>query len=161
MFLSTTGEVLDAAQQAAFERYIQAGHGLVGVHSASDTEYGWSWYHTLLGVTFASHPPMQQASVVVVDTGQRSTRTLPDPWVRTDEWYNYTALPVSVSVLVRVDESTYSGGTMGATHPISWQREYDGGRAWYTAMGHTACSYSERAFLDHLLGGIEWAAGIP
>ena len=112
VFLSTTGEVLDDAQQAAFERYIQAGHGLVGVHSASDTEYGWSWYHTLLGVTFASHPAMQQASVVVVDTGQRSTRTLPDPWVRTDEWYNYTALPVSVSVLVRVDETTYSGGTM-------------------------------------------------
>jgi type 1 glutamine amidotransferase len=161
VFLSTTGDVLDASQQAAFERYIRAGHGLVGVHSASDTEYDWPWYHDLLGATFASHPAIQQATVVVVDTGQRSTRTLPVPWVRTDEWYNYTARPESVAVLVRVDEATYSGGTMGRTHPISWQHEYDGGRAWYTAMGHTACSYSERAFLDHLLGGILWAAGIP
>lgn len=64
-----------------------------------------------------------------------------------------------MTLLVRVDESTYTGGTMGAQHPVSWQHTYDGGRAWYTAMGHTACSCSERPFLDHLLGGIEWAAG--
>lgn len=161
VFLLTSGDVLDSAQQVAFERYIRAGHGFVGVHSASDTEYGWPWYHALLGATFASHPAIQQATVVLVDTAQASTRTLPNPWVRTDEWYNFTALPAGVSVLARVDESTYSGGAMGADHPISWQHPYDGGRAWYTAMGHTACSYAERAFLDHLLGGITWAAGVP
>jgi type 1 glutamine amidotransferase len=81
--------------------------------------------------------------------------------VRTDEWYNFTTQPAAVSVLARVNEATYTGGTMGAVHPISWQHLYEGGRAWYTAMGHAACSYSERAFLDHLLGGIEWAVGIP
>ncbi len=63
--------------------------------------------------------------------------------------------------ILKVDESTYVGGKMGVEHPISWQHTYDGGRAWYTAMGHTGCSYSERPFLDHLVGGIEWAAGIP
>lgn len=161
VFLSTTGDVLDESQQAAFERYIRAGHGFVGVHSASDTEYGWPWYGALLGAAFASHPAIQQASVIVVDPGQPSTRMLPNPWVRTDEWYNFPSQPTGVSVLARVDEATYAGGTMGALHPISWQHDYDGGRAWYTALGHTACSYSERAFLDHLLGGIEWAAGIP
>ncbi len=161
VFLNTTGDVLDSAQQAAFERYVRAGHGFVGVHSASDTEYDWSWYHALLGATFDSHPAIQQATVVVVDTGQQSTRALPNPWVRTDEWYNFRALPTVVSVLARVDETTYAGGKMGVEHPVSWQHAYDGGRAWYTAMGHTACSYSERPFLDHLLGGIEWAAGIP
>jgi cytochrome c len=160
VFLNTTGDVLDDSQQAAFERYIRAGHGFVGVHSASDTEYGWPWYHALLGATFASHPAIQQASVVVVDAGQPSTRALPNPWVRTDEWYNFTAQTADVTVLARVDETTYAGGTMGAVHPISWQHAYDGGRAWYTAMGHTACSFSERAFLDHLLGGIAWAVGI-
>ena len=161
VFLNTTGDVLDDSQQAAFERYIQAGHGFVGVHSASDTEYGWPWYHALLGATFASHPAIQQATVMVLDPGQPSTRALPNPWMRTDEWYNFTAQPASVTVLARVDESTYAGGTMGAVHPISWQHAYEGGRAWYTAMGHSACSYGERAFLDHLLGGIEWAVGIP
>ncbi len=160
VFLLTTGDVLDSAQQAAFERYIRAGHGFVGVHSASDTEYGWPWYHALLGATFKSHPAIQQATVVVVDTGQASTRSLPHAWARTDEWYNFTAPPTEVSVLTRVDEATYSGGAMGAVHAMSWQHTYDGGRAWYTAMGHTACSYSERPFLDHLLGGIDWAAGV-
>ena len=160
MFLSTTGDVLDSAQQAAFERYIRAGHGFVGVHSASDTEYDWPWYHALLGATFASHPAFQQGTVIVVDAGQPSTSTLPSPWVRSDEWYNFTAQPTGVSLLVRVDEASYSGGTMGAVHPIAWQHSYDGGRAWYTAMGHAACSFSERPFLDHLLGGIEWAAGV-
>jgi len=161
VFLLTTGDVLDSAQQTAFERYIRAGHGFVGVHSASDTEYGWPWYHALLGAAFASHPAIQQASVIVVDTGHAATRTLPLPWVRTDEWYNFTALPTGVSVLTRVDEASYTGGAMGADHPVSWQHTYAGGRAWYTAMGHTACSYSERPFLDHLLGGIDWAAGVP
>jgi type 1 glutamine amidotransferase len=161
VFLSTTGDVLDDSHEAAFERYFRAGHGFVGVHSASDTEYDWPWYRTMLGTAFGSHPPIQQGTVIVVDPGQPSTRALPDPWVRTDEWYNFPEQPTGVSVLVRVDESTYTGGTMGVVHPISWQHAFEGGRAWYTAMGHTACSFSERAFLDHLLGGIEWAAGIP
>ncbi|HUL02945.1 MAG TPA: ThuA domain-containing protein [Gemmatimonadales bacterium] len=160
MFLSTTGDVLDTAQQSAFERYIRAGHGFVGVHSASDTEYDWPWYHALLGATFMSHPALQQGTVIVVDATQASTQTLPSPWVRSDEWYNFTGQPSGVTVLARVDESTYSGGNMGATHPIAWQHEYDGGRAWYTAMGHPACSYSEGPFLNHLLGGIGWAARI-
>jgi len=161
VFLSTTGDVLDDSQQAAFERFIRAGHGFVGVHSASDTEYGWPWYHALLGATFAGHPALQQASLTIADAAQSSTRSLPDPWVRSDEWYNFTAPVSDVSVLVRVNESTYAGGTMGSMHPISWQRTFEGGRLWYTAMGHAACSYSERPFLDHLLGGIEWAVGIP
>jgi type 1 glutamine amidotransferase len=161
VFLSTTGDVLNDSQQAAVERYIRAGHGFVGVHSASDTEYGWPWYHALLGAAFASHPAIQQATVIVTDPGQPSTSSLPNPWVRSDEWYNFQAQPAGVTVLARVDEPTYSGGTMGAVHPISWQQVYDGGRAWYTGMGHSSCAFSERAFLDHLLGGVVWAAGTP
>ena len=160
LFLNTTGDVLDSTQQAAFQRYIEAGHGFAGVHSASDTEYGWPWYHALLGATFKSHPAIQQATVVIVDTAHASTREIASPWVRTDEWYNFTAQPVGVTLLAVVAESSYSGGTMGSPHPMSWFHTYDGGRAWYTAMGHTACSYAERPYLHHLVGGIEWAAGV-
>ena len=160
LFLNTTGDVLDSTQQAAFERYIEAGHGFVGVHSASDTEYGWPWYHALLGATFKAHPAIQRATVLIADTGHASTRGMVTPWVRTDEWYNFTAQPNGITTLAVVAESSYSGGTMGSSHPVSWFHRYDGGRAWYTAMGHTACSYAERAFLGHLVGGIEWAAGV-
>src|SRR4029453_6709484 len=62
--------------------------------------------------------------------------------------------------IMQVDETTYTGGTMGKNHPISWYHEYDGGRAWYTAMGHTTESYSDPLFLRHVSGGIRWAAGV-
>jgi type 1 glutamine amidotransferase len=159
-FLSTTGDVLDATQQAAFERYIRGGGGFVGIHSASDTEYDWPWYGRLVGAYFASHPEgTPTATVRIVDAGHRSTSGLPAAWTRTDEWYNFRSSPGgSVRVLAAVDESTYSGGTMGADHPVAWFHEMEGGRAWYTAMGHTAESFAEPLFLRHLLGGIQYAA---
>src|ERR1051325_6763932 len=160
LFLNTTGDVLDSTEQAAFQRYIEAGHGFAGVHSASDTEYGWPGYHALPGATFKSHPAIQRATVLIADTAHPATRGQPAPWVRTDEWYNFTAQPSGVTVLAVVAESTYSGGAMGSSHPISWFHSYDGGRAWYTAMGHTVCSYAEGRFLAQLAGGIEWAAGV-
>jgi len=157
-FLSTTGDVLSDEQKAAFQRYIRAGGGFVGIHSAMDTEHGWAWYHRLLGADFAGHPAIQRARLIVSSANQ--TPPLPQPWERTDEWYNYTALPESVTVSVSVDEGSYQGGTMGASHPVSWYHEFEGGRAWYTAMGHTTSSYSEELFLAHILGGILYAAGV-
>jgi cytochrome c len=159
VFLMTTGDVLDDAQQAAFERYIRAGNGYVGVHSASDTEYSWPWYGELVGAYFSDHPAIQQARIQIEDSTHPSTAGLPNPWTRTDEWYNFRTNPrVHVHVLATLDEATYQCGTMGADHPIAWYHDYDGGRAWYTAGGHTSASYTEPEFLQHLLGGIFYAA---
>jgi type 1 glutamine amidotransferase len=161
IFLLTTGASLDASQQAAFERYIQAGNGFVGVHSAADTEYDWPWYGGLVGAYFASHPDIQTAAVQREVPDHPSTASLPDVWVRTDEWYNFRTNPrdtADLRVLASLDEASYSGGTMG-DHPIAWYHAYAGGRAWYTAGGHTSGSYSEPLFLEHLMGGIDYAAG--
>jgi type 1 glutamine amidotransferase len=161
VFLMTTGDVLDAAQQTAFESYIAAGGGYVGVHSAADTEYDWPYYGGLVGAWFSSHPAIQQVTVRVEDQAHPSTAHLPAAWVRTDELYNYRTNPREVAhVLATLDESTYTGGTMGADHPIAWCRPYQGGRSWYTGLGHTQQSYAEPAFRAHLLGGIRWAAGV-
>ncbi len=160
VWLSTTGDVLDAAQQAAFRRYIRRGGGYAGVHSAADTEYAWDWYGRLLGARFLRHPAIQPATIRVVDHRHPSTRGLPRRWTRTDEWYDYRAQPRrGVRVLALLDESTYVGGSMGARHPIAWCRRFQGGRSWYTGGGHTADSYDEPLFRAHLLGGIRWAAG--
>lgn len=150
VFLMTTGDVLDIAQQAAFERFIRAGGGFVGVHSASDTEYDWPWYGALVGAYFASHPPIQQAAVTVTDPGHPSTRCMPSPWVRTDEWYEFRSAPGALTVA-----TVQLNGTSGG--PIAWYHPFDGGRAWYTAMGHTSEAYTESAFRGHLAGGILWA----
>ncbi|GAC1460927.1 MAG: hypothetical protein PVSMB2_22140 [Ktedonobacteraceae bacterium] len=164
VFLLTTGKILDASQKAAFERYIQRGGGYAGVHSASDTEYDWSWYGQLVGAYFDrvhGHSRVVQARVHVLDTTHSSTQMLPAFWVRTDEWYNFAANPRrTVHVLMIVDEKTYSGGVMGTDHPIAWYHAFDGGRSWYTAMGHTSESYKEPLFLAHLWGGILYAAGV-
>lgn len=160
VFLSTSGDVLNSEQEAAFERFIRRGGGFVGVHSATDTEYEWPWYGQLVGAYFKKHPPIQAATLRVVDATHVSTRHLPADWQRIDEWYNFREDPSpNVTVLLRIDESTYTGGTMGASHPMAWCHTFDGGRAWYTELGHTKDSYSEPLYLKHLLGGIEWAAG--
>jgi type 1 glutamine amidotransferase len=163
MFLLTTGNVLDDAQKSAFEGYIRSGGGFVGVHSASDTEYGWAWYDGLVGAhnnVNNKHSAVVQGTIVVVDRTHISTSMLPARWTRTDEWYNFATNPRPfVHVLMTMDETTYKGGTMGADHPIAWYHGFDGGRAWYTALGHTIESYSEPLFLAHLAGGITYAMG--
>lgn len=162
IFLSTTGDVLDYRQQAEFERYIQAGGGFVGIHAAADTEYEWPWYGKLVGAYFESHPGnpnVREATLQVTDHEHLSTNELPDEWQRTDEWYNYKDIYSEIKVLINLDESSYEGGTNGENHPIAWYHPYDGGRAFYTGGGHTSESFSEPLFLQHLLGGIQYAIG--
>lgn len=162
VFLSTTGDVLDSAQQDAFTAYIRAGRGFVGIHSATDTEYGWPWYGQLLGAYFLAHPPIQTATVRVELANDPSTTNLPGSFTRSDEWFDVTPNPRQngVIVLLTVDESTYSGGRMGADHPVSWCHDFDGGRSWYTAWGGTGTSFSEQTTKDHILGGILYATGL-
>ncbi|MGC4808453.1 ThuA domain-containing protein [Micromonospora sp. DT233] len=160
IFLNTTGDVLDATQQTVFESYIGAGGGYVGVHAAADTEYDWPFYGNLVGAWFASHPATQQATVKVEDRAHAATAHLPQSWPRTDEWYDYrTNARSTAHVLATLDESSYSGGAMGADHPHAWCKTASGGRSFYTGGGHTQSSYAEPAFRAHLLGGIRYAAG--
>jgi cytochrome c len=159
VFLSTTGPLLTANERNDFERYIQAGGGYVGIHAAADAEYDWHWYGRLVGGYFVSHPAQQEAVLHVVDRTHISTKHLPAEWKRKDEWYNYKELNKDVHVLITIDETSYKGGINGANHPMAWYHNYDGGRAWYTELGHTDESYSDPLYLKHILGGILWAMG--
>jgi len=162
VFLNTsdnTDSLLDNYQENAFERYIQAGGGFVGVHAATDTEYQWGWFRRLVGANFMSHPEPQEATLNVVDRTHVSTKHLPELWKRKDEWYNFKNISPDLKVLIKIDEQSYKGGANHNDHPIAWYHEYDGGRAFYTALGHTEASYTEPDFLKHLLGGIQYAIG--
>ncbi|MEO7823004.1 MAG: ThuA domain-containing protein [Gemmatimonadaceae bacterium] len=163
VFLNTTGDVMDAAQQDDFERYIQAGGGYVGIHSATDTEYDWPWYGRLAGAWFVSHPNnpnVRKGTFRVLDKSHPSTEGLPDRWEREDEFYNFKSIDPSIKVLVDINEKSYEGGTNGDKHPMSWYHDFDGGRAFYTNMGHTEETFSEPLFLRHLLGGLRYAMGM-
>ena len=166
VFLSTTGNVLNHYQEAAFERYIQGGGGFMGIHAAADCEYDWGWYGRLTGGYFLSHPGIhdtfpnvQEGVLNVVDQDNDATKHLPKQWKRTDEFYSYKKLNKEVKLLLTIDEKTYHGGENGDNHPMAWYHDYDGGRAFYTALGHTKESFSEEPYLKHILGGIEYAIG--
>ncbi|HEA22295.1 MAG TPA: PKD domain-containing protein [Pricia antarctica] len=161
IFLSTTMNVLDAKQEAAFERYIQSGGGYAGIHAATDTEYDWGWYTKLVGAQFQSHPRgTPEADFIIKDKNFIATEFFTDSvWHRSDEIYNYKKINPDVNVVMTVDESSYDGGTNGDYHPFAWYHEYDGGRAFYTGAGHTDESFSDGQFLKHILGGIEYAIG--
>jgi cytochrome c len=166
IWLSTTGDVLNHYQEADFERYIQAGGGYVGIHAATDTEYHWGWYNRLAGAYFWNHPGMgdphpnvQDGSINVTDRTHSTTRFLPEIWNRRDEWYSFKQMNPDVNVLMDIDEHSYQGGYAMGHHPVAWYHDFDGGRAFYTAGGHTTESFQEELFLKHILEGIKYAMG--
>lgn len=159
IFMNTTGDVLNDEQQKTFEQFINSGKGFVGVHSATDTEYGWPWYNKLVGAYFVSHPEQQMATLNVVDRKTIATKHLPEVWNRKDEWYNFKDINPDIKVLITIDETTYKGGKNDNKHPMAWYHDFDGGRSFYTELGHVEESYTDPLFLSHLLGGIKYALG--
>ena len=168
MFMLSTGNVLNEEQQAAMEEFIQSGKGFVGVHSASDTEYDWEWYTKMVGRMFHIHPVIQTAEMDVLDRSFPGTERMPDRFLFTEEWYEFSEERIdTLNYILAVDESTYepsadwgraAGEGMGDFHPVSWYHEYDGGRAFYTALGHMGSTYSDQLFMEHIYGGLYWAA---
>jgi cytochrome c len=170
IFLNTTGDILDEEQQVAMERYIQAGGGFVGIHAAADTEWKrvpggsyWPWYQRLVGGVFDGHPPSsdQSGKLTVRDNQHPATRSLPPVFQISDEWYDYKRMSAGIHVLLTVDEGSYKGATMGAgkEHPVAWYRDFDGGRSFYTTLGHGDATYSNENFLKLLRGGLAYAMG--
>lgn len=159
IFLSTTEDILNEEQEAAFKRYIESGKSFMGIHAATDTEFEWAWYGKLIGAYFENHPKVQQARLEVVNREHPSCKHLGEFWVRTDEWYNFKTINPDIKVLINLDETSYEGGTNGKSHPIAWYHVYNGSRVFYTGGGHTSESYREKDFLKHLSGGINWCLG--
>jgi uncharacterized protein len=160
VFLCTTGDVLNNEQQKSFEQFIRNGGGYVGLHSSADTEYGWPWFGELNGAYFKSHPRQQEAVFNVVNTNHLSTAHLPKVWKRFDELYNFKWIGTDLNVLITIDESSYSGGANGDNHPMAWYHDFDGGRGFYTALGHDNKSWEDPLYLQHVLGGIQYAMGL-
>ncbi|GAA0399086.1 hypothetical protein GCM10009541_47700 [Micromonospora gifhornensis] len=162
VFLNTSGEVLDDDQRAAFEKYLRAGGGFVGVHSAIEAEPGWDFLDEVLGTrAVGAATPASAATVTVADRVHPASASLPERWTTTDRWYNFAANVRGFShVLATVDEKTYAGGSMGFDHPITWCKDYQGGHSFYTGLGATPESFSGTDLRAHLGGAIQWAAGV-
>lgn len=168
IFLNTTGDIFDSAQQKVMERFIESGKGYVGIHSASDTEYDWEWYTKLVGRMFQIHPSIQTARINVIDNAFPGVQGFEGNKLWTEEWYEFGPEKIQgLNYILSVDESTYNpvvkpgakmGNGMGKLHPVAWYHNYDGGRSFYLALGHMPTDFSDPAFLNILFGGIFWAA---
>ena len=161
-FINSTGNILNELQQEAFEGFIRAGGGYVGTHSAADTEHTWPWYGEMIGGYFKSHPEVDQVAMTIKENADHpANNQMGETGAVLEEWYSYTANvrgKEGFTVLMSIDENTYEGGEMGDDHPIAWAHEFDGGRAFYTGLGHHF--QPGHPFLSQqLIGGIEWAAG--
>jgi uncharacterized protein len=170
IFLNTTGDIFNADQQKAMENFIKAGKGFVGIHSASDTEYDWDWYTKLVGRMFVIHPKVQTGYLQLLNKKFPGMDKFSDYHMHTDEWYQFSdeKQKGTLNYILSLDETTIDpkadwgargkGEGMGKFHPIAWYQNYDGGRSFYTALGHLPSTYKDEAFLKHLYGGIWWAA---
>lgn len=168
VFSNTNNDVFDTdAQRVALMRYMQAGGGFVGIHSASGTERSWKWFKQMLGATFYWHDSFQPFTVNILDHQHPSVAHLPENWSRSagDEFYYLKEMAVNLHVIAVNDETTLKGenpkrlDTFGKVFPSVWCHEFDGGRSWYTSLGHGKEDYFDPVFRKHLMGGIQWAAG--
>jgi hypothetical protein len=165
VFLSPSGEVFDAAQKAAFRKFIGNDNGFVGLHNP--TAYvleGWGWYDSLVCARYESEIKAPTFRLTVVEKNHPSTSSLPAHWTLADEdAYNFKSNPklLGATVLLNLEEAGLDNATMGSDHPYSWYHAYAGGRAWYTIGGSSAGAYSDSLFLLHLEGGIKYAMGTP
>ncbi|MEO5979169.1 MAG: ThuA domain-containing protein [Chryseolinea sp.] len=165
IFASTNNEAFDNEdQKKAFVDYIHNGGGFVGIHSASGSERQWPWFSSMLGGKFVRHPELQKFTIKVIDKTHPSTKFLSDTWTWEDECYYTNQLNPDIRVLLAVDLTTitddkkgeYPGNTFGNYFPLAWYHEFEGGRQFYTALGHKSEYYKDPTFLKHLWGGIDW-----
>jgi type 1 glutamine amidotransferase len=166
IFSNTNNEAFDTEdQKQAFVNYIHQGGGFVGIHSASGSERQWPWFSAMLGGKFVRHPKLQKFPIKVVDHNHPSTRFLGETWAWEDECYYIDQLNPDIHIVLAADltniedekKAEYPGTTFGHYFPTAWYHEFEGGRQFYTSLGHKAEYYQDETFLKHLLGGIQWA----
>jgi uncharacterized protein len=167
IFPSTNNDVFDTdAQRLAFRRYIEAGGGLVGIHSVTGTERSWKWFKMMMGGTFSWHPRFQKYSIKVIDPSHPSVQGIPKIWEKEDECYFSKELYPGTKTLMAHDLTTLDttqkktilqhAGHYSELYPAVWTNDFDGGYTWVTTLGHDKKDYSDPVYIQHLLQGISY-----
>ncbi len=166
-------DVIPESERKSVEAWYKDGHGIVALHATLVKQQGWPWLLNLGGCDFNSDSEFLKAKVIV------DPKAMEHPTVKghgkefwyTADWTNHTNSVTGldgVQVLLRVDETTFepvrdyfktrNGKAMGDDHPIAWLREIEGGRFFYTELGHDLRSLETDFAKQHVFEGIKWAA---
>jgi uncharacterized protein len=144
------------ARGEALQAFVHRGGGVIGIHGATDSHYHWPWYGKLMGGRFARHPKgTPTGDVTVFDRRHPAARGLAPTARRADEWYYFDDYDPTQQLIATLDPQSIGEADVNP-NPAAWAHEFEGGRVFYTAMGHTAESFSEPWFLRHLEGGLDW-----
>ena len=152
-------------QRAAFQHYIHAGHGFVGLHSASGTERDWPYFQQVLGGHFAFHPPQQSFTVTVADSKFPATKGLPASFDWNDECYFLDRLNPDIHVVLTTDrtrlqqlgKNTDLANAFPNPLPLAWYHTFDNSREFYLALGHNSEYYANPILYGTIERGLLWA----
>jgi hypothetical protein len=149
-------EWLVGDRRAALQQFVHRGGGILGIHAAADSHYYWPWYGKMIGGHFARHPQGTPTGTVrVAAPGNPLVAGLAATKQRTDEWYYFDDYDPTSKLLVTLDPTSIGEADVNP-NPMAWAREVEGGRVFYTAMGHTRESYSDPYFLRLVGNGMDW-----
>ena len=163
VLLQSIGDIFDQPQLNALKSFVRAGGGIVGIHGAAAGMPNSEWYGKLIGAHFDMHPPAE-IGTLIVENSNRNHWILNGAGSREgwkDEWYNFHTHPrenVNLKILLRGDTKSFQGGKMGEDHPLVWCQEFEGGRSFFTALGHFDGAYQDDWYMNQIFGGILWAA---
>ena len=173
IFNSTTdiGKTLNEQQRKQLKDWYHAGGGIMGLHAAAVHHNTWPWWTELVGCDFNSDSEFVKATLIV-DTKNKNhpaVKGFGPTFDYTADWTNHDKSVTGLSgvrVLLRVDEKSYDpvrdafktrgGKPMGVDHPVSWIREFEGGRFFYTELGHEVKSLNTKFGHQHLIEGLRW-----
>ena len=151
-------EWLVGDRRDALQAFVHRGGGIVGIHAAADSHYFWPWYGRMIGGHFQRHPQGTPTGTVHLFGKSPLTAGLPAAKQRTDEWYYFDDYDPTSRLRVTLDPATIGEKDVNP-NPMAWTRTVDGGRVFYTAMGHTKESYSDPYFLRLVSNGLDWVLG--
>lgn len=169
MMLNTTGDLFaEEEYKSALVEFVRSGKGLVGIHSATDTFYGWPEYGQMMGAYFDGHPWHEKVRLKIEDPNHATCKCFNGThFDKVDEIYQYREKPYArerLRILMSLDPlgtDMKKGGMKrkDGDYAVGWVQKYGDGRVFYCNLGHREDTYWEPTVLAHFLAGIQFAVG--
>ncbi len=185
--LNYNGDAWPAETNAAFEKYVRGGGGVVVYHASSSAFPEWKEFNQMIGVggwggrnadsgkaarwrdgklsldtperNCGNHGQRLPFAVTVRDPRNPITRGLPATWMHAgDELYDTLCGPAENLDVLATAHSELGNRGSGQDEPVLMVIRYGKGRVFHTTLGHDLSAMSCVGFITTFDRGTEWAA---